>query len=189
VEARPLRRLAPNDVRVVESGIALATQSDIVDDVVIVCGVAGGLREDLPTGTVLIPERVHRPDGEDLQCDAAAMRALTDAATQLGYPPVHDPLVTCRTIVHGAERAFWAQRGYAGVDMETGLLHGPRIAGVRVILDTPLHEISPAWAQPARALLQPRAWRDLPFLMRDGSRCATVAAQIAVSAAKQLVVV
>jgi hypothetical protein len=72
--------------------------------------------------------------------------------------------------------------------METGLLHAPRVACVRVILDTPLREISPAWGNPARALLDVRAWRDLPFLMREGPRCAAVAARVAVSATKQLLV-
>jgi hypothetical protein len=147
------------------------------------------LRADLPTGTVLVPERVRRPDGGELSCDAAAVKALADAASRLGYRAVHDPLLTSRSIVTGTERRIWAQRGYAGVDMETGLLRAPRVACVRVVLDTPQREISPAWAQPVRALFQPRAWRDLPFLMRESSRCAGIAAQIAVSAAKQLLLV
>lgn len=180
-----MRRAAPQSVQVVECGIALARQTHF-DDLTISCGLAGGLREDLPTATVLIPRLVRRPDGSTIECDAAAVEALTRAAQTLGHRVVHDPLVTSETLVHGANRQTWSERGYAGVDMETGLLQAPRIACVRVVLDTPQREISPAWLQPARALLQPRAWLDLPFLIRQGPRCATIAAHIAAAAAVEL---
>ncbi len=188
MEARAVRRFVSSGVHVVESGVALRGQSDVAGDLAISCGLAGGLRPDLPTGTVLVPERVLRPDGSEMQCDEPAVNALTNAALQFGHRVVRDPLVTSHTFVYGEERAIWAARGYAGVDMETGLLRGSRIACVRVILDTPKREISPAWLQPARAILQPRAWRDLPFLMREGPRCSAVAAQIAAAAAKRLLV-
>jgi hypothetical protein len=173
---------------VVQSGIALASHAATFDDLVISCGVAGGLRPDLPTRTVLVPELVRRPDGSELECDAAAVQALCESALREGYRVVRDPLVTSTVLVHGTERAAFAAQGFAGVDMETGLLHAPRVACVRVILDTPLREISPAWGNPPRALLDVRAWRDLPFLMREGPRCAAVAARVAVSATKQLLV-
>ena len=185
VEARAVRTAAPPHTRVVESGIALSKRAQF-DGLVISCGLAGGLRADLPTRTVLIPTRVGRPDGTYVECDAQAVRALAEAAEQLGYRPVREPLVTAPTLVHGAERAVWAQRGYAGVDMETGLLRAPRIACVRVILDTPQREISPAWLRPLSALLQPRAWGDLPFLVREGPRCSAMAAAVAVRAAANL---
>jgi len=132
----------------------------------------------------LIPDRVRRPDGTHLDCDAQAVQALRAQARARGYEPVTDPIVTGATLVYGAERKAWAARGYAGVDMETGLLHAPRAACVRVVLDTPLREISPAWLTPSKAFLQPRAWRDLPFLMREGPRCAAIAAEIAAGAAR-----
>lgn len=182
-EARAVRRVAPAGVRVVECGIALAKQTEF-DGLVISCGLAGGLRDDVPTGTVLIPHRVRRPDGSAFECDAAAVRALTQAAQDGGYRVLHDPLVTSATLVHGAERQVWAQRGYAGVDMETGLLRAPRVACIRVVLDTPQREISPAWLQPARAMVQPRAWLDLPFLIREGPRCSAIAADVAARAAR-----
>lgn len=180
-----MRRFTADGVSVVECGIALAKHTAF-EDLAISCGLAGGLRAGLPTGTVLVPLRVRRPDGSELQCDPAAVDALAAAASRLGYTVVHDPVVTSETLVHGAERARWAAQGYAGVDMETGLIAAPRIACVRVVLDTPQKEISPAWLQPARAMLQPRAWLDLPFLMREGPRCSQIAAKIAAQAAQAL---
>jgi hypothetical protein len=172
-------------VRVVESGIALAKQNRF-DDVVISCGLAGGLREDLPTGAVLIPRIVRRPDGSEFECDSAAFEALTRAAQQLGYAVTTAPLVTTTSLAHGEVRNVWAAQGFAGVDMETGLLRAPHIACVRVVLDTPLREISPAWQRPARVFLRPDAWRDLPFLLREAPRCAAIAAQIAAQAVVHL---
>lgn len=172
-------------MRVVESGIALA-KHDAFDGLAISCGLAGGLRSGLPTGTVLVPRHVRRPDGTEFECDANAVDALTYAAVRLGCTVVQDPLVTAQTLIHGEARRALAAHGYAGVDMETGSISAPRIACVRVILDTPEREISPAWLTPARALLQPRAWLDLPFLMREGPRCSSIAARIAVQAAGAL---
>lgn len=184
-EARAARRYAPPDVSVVECGIALAKQAQF-DGLAISCGLAGGLRSGLRTGTVLVPRHVRRPDGFELQCDDAAVDALTFAAARLGCEVVQDPLLTSETLVHGNERHVWAVQGFAGVDMETGLIRSRRVACVRVVLDTPEREISPAWVQPARAMLQPRAWLDLPFLIREGPRCSTIAARIAAAAARVL---
>jgi hypothetical protein len=181
-EARAARRFAPSGVSVVECGIALAKRARF-DGLAISCGLAGGLRSGLPTGTVLIPRHVRRPDGSEMQCDDVAVDALTYAAAQLGCEVVQDPLLTSEKLVHGDERRVWAGQGFAGVDMETGLVSAQRVACVRVVLDTPEREISPAWVQPARAMFQPRAWRDLPFLMREGPRCSTIAARIASAAA------
>lgn len=169
----------------IEAGIALAKQTD-VGDVVISCGLAGGLRDDLPTGTVLIPSRVRRPDGTEFECDEVLVQRLQATAHSLGHAAISDPLVTSATFVHGAERSRWAAQGYAGVDMETGQLHAPRVACVRVVLDTPKREISPAWLRPATAMLNARAWLDLPFLIREGPRCSRIAACIAAYAAAAL---
>lgn len=177
--------MAPANAGVIECGIA-AIRASHFEDLVISCGLAGGLRADVPTGTVLIPHRVRRPDGTEFECDAVAVASLTDAARACDLRIVHDPLVTVGTLVHGTQRQAWAERGYAGVDMETGLLRAPRIACVRVVLDTPQREISPAWLRPALALLHPRAWADLPFLMREGPRCSAIAAQLAARAADHL---
>lgn len=179
VESRAARKALPH-VRVVEAGIALARSEDF-GDIAISCGLAGGLRKDLPTGTVIVPRVVRRPDGSMLACDAELTDLLSEAARQCGYKPVNDPLLTSPSLVHGDSRAKWADE-YAAVDMETGLINAGRIACVRVVLDTPLREISPAWLNPRTAIFQPRAWSDLPFLAREGPRCAAIAAQIIAAA-------
>jgi hypothetical protein len=184
-EARAARRFAPPDVAVVQCGIGLARHAAF-DGLAISCGLAGGLRRGLQTGTVLIPRYVRRPDGSQLDCDDAAVDALTYCAARFACEVVQDPLLTSETLVRGTEREAWAAQGYAGVDMETGLIAAQRVACVRVVLDTPEREISPAWVRPARAVLQPRAWLDLPFLIREGPRCSTIAARIAAQAAALL---
>ena len=182
LEARAVRRESPS-LRVVEGGIALGRLSThAFSGAVISCGVAGGLRTDLETGTVLIPRSVQRPDGEPLECDAGLVAALDAAARRLGFEPEFAPMLTSATIVHGAERASWANRGFAGVDMETGLLEAPRVAAVRVILDTPLHELSADWAHPVAALLRPKNWPEAMWLGRTAPRSARVAARVLAAA-------
>ena len=131
----------------------------------------------------MIPERIRRPDGRDILCDAQTVTELTRAARELGCDAIHDPLVTSQTLVHGSMRKKLEVEGYGGVDMETGLLEAPRIACVRVILDTQQREISPAWLHPWSVIVHPFALRDLPFLMREAPRCADLAARIAVQTA------
>ncbi|MBV8073799.1 MAG: hypothetical protein JO140_00115, partial [Candidatus Eremiobacteraeota bacterium] len=46
--------------RIVRVGLGSGYRSD---EIVVACGLAGGLRDDLPTGTVLIPREVLRPSG------------------------------------------------------------------------------------------------------------------------------
>lgn len=180
LEARAARRALPG-VRVVESGIALrrcAPGNGYDGELVVTCGLAGALRDDLPTGTVIVPETVLRPSGEILACDAQLVTALDDAARRLGFRSVRGPLVTSTTLITGDARRTWAQRGYAAVDMETGLVKAPRVAAIRVILDTPEREISAPWLQPAMVLLHPLAWREIAWLAREAPRCAHIAAAV-----------
>ena len=186
LEYRAARKAIPQSVAVVRSGIALGREHGNYGEIAISCGIAGGLRRDLPTGTVLIPRSVRRPDGTILDCDAELVRRLTDAALVLGERSVDAPLLTSSAFVVGQERATWAAQGYAGVDMETGLIKARRVACVRVILDTPMREVSPAWGSPASVVIHPRAWLDLPFLAREGPRCAALAAAIIANAVQQI---
>jgi hypothetical protein len=177
LEANAVRRERPN-AAVVEGGIALAKLRDPLRGTVVVCGVAGGLRGDLPTGTVLVPRRVRRPDGSEFECDADLVAAFAASARRLGVEPVFDALLTADTIVNGAARIEWAARGYAGVDMETGLIEAARVAAVRVVLDTPQHELSTDWVNPIRAMFKPSNWPQAVWLAREAPRAARLAARV-----------
>lgn len=181
IEARAARRELP-DVRIYEAGMALAKRRNGFGAVVISCGVAGCLGADTPTGSVLIPREVLRPDGSTLVCDAELVAALAGAARSLGFEPLLAPLVTSSSLIRGPERAVWAARGYAGVDMETGLLDAPQIAAVRVVLDTPQRELRADWLRPARAMLDPRNWAEARWLAREAPRCARRAAAVVAAA-------
>ncbi len=182
LEADAVRRVCP-DVSVIETGVALARANPAgLGECVVSCGLAGGLRADLPTGTLLIPREVRRPNGETLQCNAELVDALLESARRLQVEPVTDPLLTAEGIVNGAERAPWAARGYAGVDMETGRIVSPRVAAVRVILDTPRRELSSDWLNPSRALRNPRNWPQALWLARAAPSAARLAARVVAGA-------
>jgi hypothetical protein len=181
VEYGALRRALPQ-ARIIRTGIALEHLREPIGEVVISCGLAGGLRADLPTGTVLIPRQVRRPDGSAVSCDEELVEAFGRAARSLGFEPVFDPLLTAPSIVSGAERSHWADLGYAGVDMETGRLVATRLAAVRVILDTPLRELSTAWSNPVRALLDPRNWPQAAWLARQAPKAADRCAHVVAAA-------
>ncbi len=185
LEADAVRKVV-SGARVVQAGIALAKQRAF-EGAAISCGVAGGLRGGIETGTVLIPKTVRRLDGSTLECDPELRESLLRAARELNYDPDEAPLLTSAALVRGKNRQEWAARGYTGVDMETGAISAPRIACVRVVLDTPQHEISPAWQTPATVIFHPRAWLDLPFLAREGPHCAAIAASIVAAALKERV--
>lgn len=177
VEARAVRRVLP-DARLVLAGVRLSRLRGPLPGQVVLCGVAGSVRSDVPTGTVLVPERVLTPSGRVLECDAGLVAALVAGARALGLEPDLRPLVTLPGLVTGGERRAWAARGCAGADMETGLVEGVPVATVRVVLDTPDRELSPAWGRPWTALWQPRAWTELPWLAREAPRCAHLAATV-----------
>ncbi len=181
LECKALRRELPN-ARIVQTGIALERNREPLGQIVVSCGLAGGLRADLPAGTVLIPREVRRPSGETLHCDPELVDLLTRRARTLGVEPVSEPLLTSSEIVNGRARVQWATRGYAGVDMETGLLGAPRIAAVRVVLDTPQRELSADWRMPVVAILKPWNWSQALWMVREAPRSAALAARVAVAA-------
>jgi hypothetical protein len=177
LEYGALRRALP-DARVVQGGIALANVSRELGGAVVSCGVAGGLRPDLPTGTLLVPREVGRPDGTRRQCDPQLVEAFTRSARRLGIEPILAPLLTADVIVNGPARLQWAAKGYVGVDMETGLIEAARLAAVRVVLDTPQRELSSDWSSPARAMLRPRNWPQALWLAREAPRLMALAARV-----------
>ena len=174
-------------MRVVNAGIALAaltTQS--LPGIAISCGLAGGLRDQSPTGTVVIPDLIQRPDGRAVHCDPELVQTLRNSADALRAPYIREPLLTSGTLIRGDARHQWAERGFTAVDMESGLIDAPRIAAVRVILDTTERELHAAWLRPATLILHPRAWLELPWLAREAPRCARLAARIIGNAFKPI---
>lgn len=169
------RELGGLDIRIVRTGIGRA---GTFDETVISLGLCGGLRRGVPSGTVLVPDEIERPNGERVACDRELATHLRDAARQLGEAPESAPLVTTQTLVRGQARDDWAARGFAGVDMESGLIMAPRIAVVRIILDTPERELSDAWLRPLGVLLRPGVWNELPWLARTAPRYARLAALV-----------
>jgi hypothetical protein len=183
-----VRRAAPR-LRVVETGVGLSrVNGTALGDIVVSCGIAGALRSGLRAGSVVVPDRVLRPDGDVLECDEALVNDLDAAARRLGLVPSHGALVTTLTLLSGPERAQWAQRGYESVDMETGLIRAGRVACVRVVLDTPDRELSDAWLKPWTILLRPDAWGQVGWVAREAPRYARLAAAVLAEALKANVV-
>jgi hypothetical protein len=182
LETRAARRAAPQ-MRIVEGGIGLSRiHGDQLGDVVVACGVAGGLRGDIPTGTIVVPAEILTPGGETIVCDPELAQALVRAAQRFVTNVERGPLVTSATLVNGPARHSWAGRGYVAADMETGFIKARRIATVRVILDTPARELSAAWLRPATVIVHPHAWQQALWLMREGPRCARLAAKVLAAA-------
>jgi hypothetical protein len=183
-EARPLHRLVPQ-LRLLRAGIGLADMHEPPSTpVAFSVGLAGGFDPQLAPGTVVIPREVAREDGVMLACDVAWSAALERGSIRLGFPTVTLPMLSAAALVTHAGRATWLGRGFAAVDMETALLAGmvARVAAVRVILDTPLHEISPAWVHPRRAAADPRNWREAVWLARWVPRYTRRAAEVIAAA-------
>lgn len=182
VEAWAVRRRAPG-VTLIRGGIGLTTLRDSVrTPVALSIGLAGGLSPDNPPGTVVVPSHisVHTAHNEQIAADPEWTAALRAASNRLGYPTLDAPLLTTDALVTGAGRGRWAELGFAAVDMESAAIANlaPRVAAVRVILDTPLHEISSAWERPGRAALNPRNWREGAWLFRAAPRYSLRAASV-----------
>lgn len=144
----------------------------------VLCGLAGGLAGDVLSGTVLVPSSVGLADGRCFDCDREAVSALRDALGRSRVPVDRRPMLTADRMVVGAARRAWADRGFAGVDMETGKLAemGARVATIRVVLDSAARELSSDWERPLHALRQYRAWKELSWLARAAPRYAWRAA-------------
>jgi hypothetical protein len=182
LETQAVRRAAPG-LQVVEAGIRLSlVKPGQLGDTVVTCGLAGGLKEGLATGTIVVPSQILTPDGVTIACDEELVAALATAAQRLVGEVERGPLVTSATLVTGAARTAWSRRGYVAADMETGFITARRLATVRVILDTPERELSEAWLRPMSALLRPQIWPQALWLTREGPRCARLAADVLAAA-------
>ena len=183
VTATPLEtwavRRAVRGGRIVEAGVGLGRlPAREIDNAVVTCGLAGAVRRGLPTGSVVIPEKVLRPNGEWVTCDPCLVGDLVAAARALGLEPERGPLGTATAMVRGEGRQSWAERGCVAVDMETGRLTAARIAAVRVVLDTPERDLSEVWGRPFLVFTHPRAWGEALWLCREAPRCARRAAAV-----------
>ena len=167
-----VRRRAPH-LRVVQVGIGGRPPIGL-RGIVISAGLCGGLPEQTP-GTVVIPTQVVDELGVTHACDPGVVSALETAARYLRLPVTGGSLISTSGMVTGAERATWADRGHIAVDMEFAAAaeSAQRFGVIRVILDTPSHELSAAWAEPARAIRQPANWSDAIWLgsTRPATHC------------------
>lgn len=160
LEAWAARRVLPRGVAVARVGVGLREWPRPAPGPFVSCGLAGALVPEIAPGAVLIPGWVWLPTGERFPCDPHLVAALVAAARALGHEPATGPLVTTPRLVTGPARREWAARGFVAADMESGLLLSwhPRGAVVRVALDAPRRDLSPAWASPGRVALVPWLW-------------------------------
>jgi hypothetical protein len=184
MEWRAIRRaLSPtaSPAQVVRCGIALRrwTPPPPPRPAFITCGLAGGLRSDLPPGTVVVASSVAMEDGEPVRCDPGWVAALVAGARARGHEPVVGPMLTARRPVVGIAREAWAGKGFVAAEMETALLAptGAPLASLRVIIDAPAAEVSERWVTPGRAALDPRRWREAMWLAARAPRYARRAAR------------
>ena len=180
LEERAVRRAAPS-VRVVRVGVGGTSSAPIAaTGVVLSVGLGGALTDGHAPGTVVVPDRVAGEDGRSWTTDPAWSIALRAASRALGFPTAAGTIVSTAEVVTGADRTALAQHGYDAVDMESAELAAqvPRLAVLRVILDTPSHEISPRWSRPGLAALDPRLWPQGYWLARNSPRFAARAAAV-----------
>jgi len=182
LEERAIRRAAPR-LRVVRVGVGLTSMEGVpTTGVVLSVGLGGALTGEHAPGTVVVPDGVAAEDGRHWPTDPAWSDALRAASRRLGLPTAAGTLVSTAEVVTGTERRALAQRGYDAVDMESAAVaaRAARLAVLRVVLDTPAHEISPRWIRPALAAMDPRLWPQAYWLARNSPRFAARAAVVLV---------
>lgn len=184
LEERAIRRAAPR-LRVVRVGVGLTLTAPIdATGMVLSVGLGGALTDEHPPGTVVVPDRVAAEEGQSWATDRAWSDELRAASRRLGLPTAAGTIVSTAAVVSGRERAALARRGYDAVDMESAAVAArvPRLAVLRVVLDTPSHEISPRWSRPALAAIDLRLWPQAYWLARHSKRFAARAAAVLVEA-------
>ena len=184
MEWRAIRRALSatgNPAQVVRCGIGLQRWSPPPPPrpVFITCGLAGGLRSDLPPGTVVVADSVALEDGVAVACDPGWVAALVAGVRACGHEPVVGPMLTARRLVVGDARSAWAGKGFVAADMETALLAptGAALVSLRVILDAPAAEVSGHWVTSGHAALDPRRWREAMWLAARAQRYSRLAAR------------
>ena len=144
-------------------------------DGLLVLGFCGGLDERSRPGDVVVADEVSvdgddAVDGEPIQCDGAA--ELAAAVAGRGMRVRRGSLVSVTRLALGDRRAELHARGALAVDMESAWLapgaHGRPFGVVRVVLDSPSHELfrpqlivsgpRAAWALRRAAAAAVRGW-------------------------------
>lgn len=177
LEARAARRRLPG-ADVVEVGIACSHGIPTWNGVAVVVGLCGANAPMRP-GTLAIPRSVSMPDGEPLDCDQSMVDRLVAGARSLGLRADTSPMLTSPVLVTGDARRRWADLGFPTTDMEAGLIlqQGPA-AVVRVVLDTPEHELSTDLQRITPATFLPTRWPELLWLARTAPGAAELAAEV-----------
>ncbi|HYW75687.1 MAG TPA: purine phosphorylase [Gammaproteobacteria bacterium] len=210
-EYRTARILGRAGCRVLHGGVGLARAERAAEALLeagaerlLVWGTAGGLKEYLRPGSLLLPESVKSPDGERYGLDAAWRHSLA-ARLPVEIPVVEAPLVSVARPVATleAKRILARESGAVAVDMETAAVarvaarHGVPCAVIRAVadpLELPLPSVVLAARTdrllpleiPARLLLRPRDARSLFALGRAFADARATLSQSAVALADSL---
>ncbi len=159
-----------NGATVVRTGIGAARSRRVQPPPgpVAVVGVGGALVEGIDPGDVVVATEVSAPDVAPVTLDGAA--ALAARLGDAGFTVHTGPVASVAKPAVGTRRTTLAQQGAVAVDMESAWLlehHGGPAAVVRVVADTPRHELrSPATA--ARMIRALRTIRRLtPVLTKE----------------------
>jgi 4-hydroxy-3-methylbut-2-en-1-yl diphosphate reductase len=179
IEQAALRRALP-DALVIRTGMGAersrAAAARLPDDrsPVAVAGFCGALRDDVHPGDVVVATEVRGPDGRSLACSAGPLVA---ALRRMGVARVHyGPVLTTEKVVRGAERADLAGTGVLAADMESFWLleelgDRPR-AVLRVVVDTPQHELGPNFGTVSGGLTAYRSLRRGAAALDEWARAA-----------------
>jgi hypothetical protein len=181
LEARACRRALPGR-RVEAVGVGCRRGLPALDGPALVVGLCGALGPIAP-GTVAIPREVAGQDGWSYVCQPELVERLVSAARRLGLAVDDGRQLTARRMITGPDRAEWAARGFATVDMEAALVLA-RTPGavVKVVLDAPGADLSPEWEHPGRAALRVSRWAELAHLMLRAPAFAADAARVVATA-------
>ena len=149
VEALALRR--GHGLRVVRSGMGAERSARTARKLaaepartIVVAGLGGALDAHLAPGDVVVADEVRAVDGFTV-ASCADPESLAAALSRQGLNVSVGRIVSADHIVRGDERRTLARTGAVAVDMESSwlapLARGRRFSVVRVVVDTPSHEL------------------------------------------------
>jgi 4-hydroxy-3-methylbut-2-enyl diphosphate reductase len=153
IEARAMRRGAPG-ATVVRSGIGPRRARDAARKIMAspvraragaVAGFAGAVTQGLAPGDVVVADRI---DGGGASVHLPGAELLAGALRSAGLRVHVGPIVSSERLVRGEGRAALGRDGVLAVDMESAWLLDSLPSGaravIRVVVDTPEHELASA---------------------------------------------